>query len=59
MLEFITNNLGTLIVGLILLIIVISIVRSMVKNKKAGKSNCGCGCKDCANSHYCHGNHKR
>lgn len=33
---------GTLIVGLILLIIVAAIVRSMIKGKKNGKSILGC-----------------
>lgn len=39
---------GTFFVGLIVLIIVGLIVRSMIKAKKSGKSiQCGCDCKQC------------
>jgi hypothetical protein len=44
---------GTLIIGLILLLIVVLIVRSMIRDKKNGKSvQCGCDCKNC--SGHCH-----
>lgn len=46
-------EMGTLITGVILLIIVGFIIRSMVKSKKSGKSiQCGCDCKHC--SGHCH-----
>ncbi|MBR1930256.1 MAG: FeoB-associated Cys-rich membrane protein [Lachnospiraceae bacterium] len=39
---------GTLLVGGILAAIVALIIRSMVKDKKSGKSlQCGCDCKNC------------
>ena len=39
---------GTVIVGIALLVIVSLIVRKMIKDKKQGKSiQCGCDCKDC------------
>lgn len=44
---------GTIIVGLILLIIVGAIVRNIIKDKKAGKSiQCGGECKHCGG--HCH-----
>lgn len=44
---------GTVIVGLILLAVVALIIRSMVKDKKAGKSiQCGGDCKHCGGQ--CH-----
>ena len=49
---------GTLFVGLILLLIVGLIIRSMRKDKKNGKGGCGCGCRSCASASLCHGNHK-
>lgn len=49
---------GTLLVGLILLLIVGFIIRSMTKDKKNGKGGCGCGCSSCASASLCHGNHK-
>ena len=39
---------GTVIVGIALLVIVSLIVRKMIKDKKQGKSiQCGCDCKQC------------
>ncbi|MDD2970810.1 MAG: FeoB-associated Cys-rich membrane protein [Lachnospiraceae bacterium] len=38
---------GTIIVGAALLVIVGLIVRKMIKDKKAGKSSCGCNCAEC------------
>lgn len=39
---------GTLLVGTIVIIIVAAIIRSMIKDKKAGKSiQCGVGCEHC------------
>jgi hypothetical protein len=44
---------GTFIVGVILLAVVALIIRSMVKDKKAGKSiQCGGDCKHCGG--HCH-----
>ncbi|MDE6797299.1 MAG: FeoB-associated Cys-rich membrane protein [Ruminococcus sp.] len=50
---------GTVIIGLVLLAIVVLIVVRMIKDKKSGKSSCGCGCEHCANSSVCHGNIKK
>jgi hypothetical protein len=46
------SNVGTILVGLLLLLIVCLIVSKMRKDKKKGKSSCGCDCKNCALS--CH-----
>lgn len=44
---------GTIVVGVALLGIVGLIIRSMVRDKKQGKSlQCGCDCKHC--SGHCH-----
>ncbi|MDE6538687.1 MAG: FeoB-associated Cys-rich membrane protein [Ruminococcus sp.] len=48
---------GTVITGLILLAIVVSIVAKMIKDRKNGKSSCGC--KHCPNSSNCHGDTKK
>lgn len=43
-------NLGTAVVSLLLIVIVVAIIRSIVKDKRAGK-NVGCGsCKSCAHA---------
>ncbi|MDE7207792.1 MAG: FeoB-associated Cys-rich membrane protein [Lachnospiraceae bacterium] len=39
---------GTLITGVVLIIIVVFVIRSMIRDKKAGKSlQCGGNCKNC------------
>lgn len=38
-----SNNLGTIIAGAIVLILVLLAIRSMIKSRRAGKSSCGCG----------------
>lgn len=40
---------GTVVVGAVLLIIVGSVIYSMIRDKKSGKSlQCGCDCKNCS-----------
>lgn len=48
------NNISTIIVCVALIVVVTAIIAYMVKNKKQGKSSCGCGCKDCAMRNSCH-----
>ena len=45
---------ATVIISLILIAIVACIVFKMIKDKKAGKSSCGCGCSSCPMSGSCH-----
>ena len=47
---------ATVIISLVLLAIVAGIITKMVKDKKAGKSSCGCGCSNCPMSSDCHKN---
>ena len=39
---------GTVLVLAVLLVVVGLIVRGMVRDRKQGKSSCGCGCAGCA-----------
>lgn len=55
MLELILNNISNIIICAVLIAVVIMIAASMIKNKKQGKSLCGCGCKNCAMKNSCHG----
>ncbi len=59
MLEWIKDNIGTIIVGAALVLLIAFIIVRMVKNKKQGKSACGCGCSDCAMKASCKGNKKK
>ncbi len=54
MLDWLANNIGTIVVTIILAAIVAVIVYRMVKDKKKGKSSCGCGCANCPMSGKCH-----
>ncbi len=54
MFTWLSANIGTILVGIILLLIIFFVIRSMRKDKKTGKGGCGCGCKGCASSDICH-----
>lgn len=54
MLAWLTENLATILIGAVVLIICVLIIAHMIKNKKKGKSSCGCGCADCAMKNSCH-----
>ena len=47
--SFIIANLGTIIVGLIVAVVVGLVIFSLIRNKKNG-----CGCGHCPNSSSCH-----
>ncbi len=52
--SWLTQNLSTIIISAILLLLVIWIIVGMVKKKKRGISNCGSGCAGCPMSGNCH-----
>lgn len=54
MLAWITENIGTILISVVLLLVVVLIIRKLVKDKKKGKSSCGCNCAHCAMSGSCH-----
>lgn len=56
MLAWFADNLGTIVVTLILIAIVALIIAKMIRDKKSGKSNggCGCGFEHCAMHGKCH-----
>lgn len=56
--EFLRENLGTIITGIVVLVIAGSIIFKLIRDKRQGKSSCGCGCENCANSAYCHSSKK-
>lgn len=58
MLEWLSANIGTILITAGLIVIVALIIRSMIRNKKAGISSCGAkcgGCGACAMAGQCHG----
>lgn len=48
--------LPTIIVAVIIAGVFLAIVINGIRNKKKGKSSCGCGCAGCPMSGKCHSN---
>lgn len=56
MFSWLSANIGTIIVSAILIAVITKVIVKLVKDKKKGKSSCGCGCSNCAMSGTCHSN---
>ena len=54
MLAWLSANLGTILISLVLLAVVITVIAVMRKDKKKGKSTCGGNCGYCPMSGSCH-----
>ena len=54
MIEWLGANWGPILVVLIVIAVVILAVRTIIKDKKAGRSSCGAGCAGCAMHGKCH-----
>lgn len=54
MLVWLSENIGTILISLVLLAVVIGVIAGMRKDKKKGKSACGCNCGHCPMSGSCH-----
>lgn len=54
MLQWISENVGTILICMGLIVIVALIVRGLIRQKKQGKSSCGAGCAHCAMHGQCH-----
>lgn len=55
MMEFLSENIATIIVCILLMAVVLLVISKLRKDKKAGKSACGCKCAGCPNASVCHG----
>ena len=53
MTEWLSNNIGTIIVAVIVFGLFIGLVIKFYIDKKRGKLSCGCGCEDCAMKNSC------
>ena len=54
MFAWLAENLGTIVISAVLLAIVAAIVIYLIRQKKQGKSSCGCNCAHCAMHGSCH-----
>ena len=52
--DFLVSNLSTIVVSILLIVLVAAIVRKMRRDKKNGRSSCGCGCGGCPSEGLCH-----
>lgn len=59
MFTWIANNIWTIVICAVLVAVVALIVVSLVKDKKKGKSTCGCNCAHCAMAGTCHSAQKK
>ncbi len=57
MLEFLQNNIGTIIAAAVVIVLLGFAAWRMISDKKQGKSSCGCGCSGCPNAGLCHASH--
>lgn len=58
MFQWIYQNLATIIVLLIVVLVVTLIIIKLIKDKKAGKKSCNCGCGGCPMRDTCHSKDK-
>ncbi len=54
MIIWITNNIGTITAAAGILAIAVTAFVIILKDKKKGKSSCGCNCAHCAMAGSCH-----
>ena len=47
MIAWLAENLGTILISIALIVLVALIMRSMIRDKKMGKSTCGGSCASC------------
>lgn len=52
--DLIRYNLPTILVGAALTVGLVGVAWRMRKDRKSGKSSCGCGCASCPSAKICH-----
>ncbi len=59
LLSFIQDNIGSIIVGVIVVAIIVFAAWRVILDKKQGRSSCGCSCSSCPNAGLCHADKKK
>ncbi len=54
MITWLTENASTLAVAFVLLVVVALIIRKLIRDRRAGRTSCGCGCANCPSRGMCH-----
>ena len=47
MITWLAENLGTILISIVLIVLVAVVIRSVIRDKKMGKSTCGGSCASC------------
>ncbi|MBR4168205.1 MAG: FeoB-associated Cys-rich membrane protein [Lachnospiraceae bacterium] len=58
MMAWLIQNIGTIVITLLLIVIVAGIISRLIKDKKQGKSSCGGNCAHCRMCENCRGRQK-
>lgn len=58
MIDWLAANWVNILVIALVTVAIFFAARSLIKDKKAGKSSCGCNCSHCAMAGKCHSQHK-
>lgn len=59
MLAWLSENIATILICVLLIAIAAAIIAGLIRNKKKGISSCGCGCANCPMSGKCHQNKEK
>lgn len=54
MLAWLSENIGTILICLVLLSVVAGVILILWRDRRKGKSPCGCNCGHCSMSGSCH-----
>lgn len=54
MMNWLSANWATLVVGLLVAAVIAAVILKMIRDKKNHKSFCGCSCSGCPGASYCH-----
>ena len=54
LLNFLADHWGSILIGVLVAAVVVFILVKLVKDKRRGKTSCGCGCDHCPSSGMCH-----
>lgn len=52
--QWLTDNWANILIVVLILSALVLVVCKLIKDKKNGKSSCGCGCENCAMHDSCH-----
>lgn len=58
MLTWFSQNIATIVVLLIVVLVVGLVIAKLIRDKKAGKKSCNCGCSGCPMRDACHSDKK-